>query len=148
MNNRTRLCVLGGMAAVAAIIGFVIIAAWGGRGDAGVEARTDAGSLLHPRVVEEAHSGYVLAELYQDVHLDVESGVYYEDGVLLGRYWNHEPTPRPAPWTSPSPTSTAATKCRNRHQHPRPWMWSPPIPTPLANWRVSTPPTQPPRRRP
>ncbi len=90
MNNRTGLYVLGGMAAVAAIMIFVIAAAWGSGIDA--ESAMDAGSLLHPRVVEEARPGYVLAELYQDVHLDVESGVYDQDGELLSRYWNHEPT--------------------------------------------------------
>lgn len=60
MNNRAGLYVLG---AVAAIISFVIVAAWRSGTDAGAEARTYAGSLLHPSVVEEARSGYVLAEL-------------------------------------------------------------------------------------
>ena len=65
MNNRTGLYVLGGTAAVAAMFTKPMIAARETEGDTGAEARTDASSLLHTRVVEEAPSGYVLAEVYR-----------------------------------------------------------------------------------
>ena len=64
MNNRTGLYVLSGTAAVAAMFTKPMIAARETGGDTGAEARTDASSLLHTRVVEEAPSGYVLAEVY------------------------------------------------------------------------------------
>ena len=51
----------------------------------------ETGSFLQPQVQREARTGYVIAELYQDVHLDVASGVYDPSGALLDRYWRHDP---------------------------------------------------------
>ena len=91
MINRNAICIVGAMAAAAAIIGIAMLAAWTFRADAGDSHTEAAGSLLRPRVIQDAVTGYVIAELYQDVHLDVESGVYGEDGALQGHHWSHDP---------------------------------------------------------
>ena len=36
----------------------------------------ETGSPFQPRVYDAARTGYVIAELYQDVAMDVRSGVY------------------------------------------------------------------------
>ncbi len=90
MINRTTVYIVGAMAAVAAIIAVVMLAAWGFQADAGDDAADDDGSLLNPRVHSTARVGYIIAELYQDVRLDIESGVYDEHGVLQGRHWTHD----------------------------------------------------------
>ena len=48
----------------------------------------DTGSFLHPQMMREDR-GYVIAGLYQDVHMNVASGIYDQDGALLDRYWIH-----------------------------------------------------------
>ena len=53
----------------------------------GLERET--GTPLAPRVYRDASAGYVIAELYQDVGMDVRSGTYDRDGALLDGYWNH-----------------------------------------------------------
>ena len=71
------------------LIALAVLVAWSlrtGTVDGSVEP---PGSLLHPQVRQEARTGYVIAELYQDGRLDVESGVYDEDGALRGSYWTH-----------------------------------------------------------
>lgn len=90
MINRNAIYIMGAMAAVAAIIGFVILIALVFRADAGDVATAAAGSLLHPQVMREVPEGYVIAELYQDVSLDVASGVYDDDGILAASHWTHE----------------------------------------------------------
>lgn len=90
MTNRNNLAILGAMAAVAVIIGLVIAAAWGFNSGTAADAKASTGSPLHPSVIQEARPGYVLAELYQDVSLDVASGVYDSDATLLGLYWDHD----------------------------------------------------------
>ena len=88
MNPR-QIILLGGMAATVAIIALLTVAAWGFRSDAAGETSEVNGSLLHPQVRQEARTGYVIAELYQDGRLDVASGVYDRDGALRGSHWTH-----------------------------------------------------------
>ena len=88
MNPR-QIILLGGMAATVAIIALLTVAAWGFRSDAAGETSEVNGSLLHPQVRQEARTGYVIAELYQDGRLDLESGVYDGDGALRGSHWTH-----------------------------------------------------------
>ena len=88
MNNRIGILITGA-AAVVVLIALAVLVAWSLRTetvDGGVEP---PGSLLHPQVRQEARTGYVVAELYQDGRLDVESGVYDEDGTLRGSHWTH-----------------------------------------------------------
>ena len=75
--------------AVVVLIALAVLVAWSlrtGTVDGSVEP---PGSLLHSQVRQEARTGYVIAEPYQDGRLDVESGVYDEDGALRGSYWTH-----------------------------------------------------------
>ena len=89
MNNRIAILVVSGAAVfllIAVLIVFYV---------ADSVARADVpppqnGSLLHPLVQREARPGYVIAELYQDVAMDVASGIYDQEGILQGRYWNHD----------------------------------------------------------
>ena len=90
MTNRTATYVIGGMAAAVAIILLVMLAAWSFRGDGDAGSIEANGSFLHPQVRQEARAGYVIAELYQDVRLDVQSGVYDRDGALRGSHWTHD----------------------------------------------------------
>ena len=48
----------------------------------------DTGSFLHPQMMREDR-GYVIAGFYQDVHMNVASGIYDQDSALLDRYWIH-----------------------------------------------------------
>lgn len=90
VNNRTAILLVSA-AAVVALIALVVVVYAAGT-SAGQPARiSDSGSLLQPRVVREDRPGYVIAELYQDVSLDVRSGVYDQDGTLRDRYWSHDP---------------------------------------------------------
>ena len=130
MNNRIGILIIGG-AAVVVLILLATLVAWSLRanGSASVVDSLDreTGSPFAPRVVSGARAGYVIAELYQDVGLDVRSGTYDQDGALLDRYWSHDadtqtcsldlvladqhgrdeiaPTATPRP---PEPTSTPA----------------------------------------
>ena len=122
MNNRTAAYVLGAMAAAAAIIAFVVLFAWSFRAQAGEDVPLQNGSLLHPQVQRDARDGYVIAELYQDVRLDIESGVYNDHGVLQGHHWTHDDVrqtctidlvlavqrgmDQPSPTATPRPTHT------------------------------------------
>ena len=90
MINRNTIYVVGAMVAVAAIVAGVLLAAWSFRADDGAGESQHSGTMLHPRVQRDARNGYVIAELYQDVHLDVASGVYDEDGVLRAHHWTHD----------------------------------------------------------
>ena len=57
--------------------------------------------------------GYVIAGFYQDVHMNVASGIYDQDGALLDRYWIHSgpltsvSAPAPTVATAATPTSLA-----------------------------------------
>ncbi len=72
----------------------------------------DTGSFLHPQMMREDR-GYVIAGLYQDVHMNVASGIYDQDGALLDRYWIHSgpltsvSAPAPTVATAATPTSLA-----------------------------------------
>ena len=90
MSTRTSILLTSAGAALTLIL-LVTAGAWILRGDASEATRyPDNGSLLHPQVMREDRSGYVIAELYQDAHLDIQSGVYAGDGSLQDRYWNHD----------------------------------------------------------
>ena len=89
MNNRIGILTTGA-AAVVVLIALAVLVAWSlrtGTVDGSVEP---PGSLLHPQVRQEARTGYVIAELYQDVAQDVASGVYDRDGALRGSHWTHD----------------------------------------------------------
>lgn len=89
MNTRTAILITSGVA-VAALIALVVVVYAAGTSADETSSIAEHGSLLHPKVQREARDGYVIAELYQDVHLDIESGVYDENGVLLARHWTHD----------------------------------------------------------
>ena len=124
MNNRTAAYVIGAMAAAAAIIAFVMLFAWSFRADADATI-DDVPSLLNPQIQRDARDGYVIAELYQDVRLDIKSRVYDEHGVLMGHHWTHDPArqscgvylvlavqrgiDQPAPTATPRPPDLTAT---------------------------------------
>ena len=92
MNNRIGILITGA-AAVVVLILLATLVAWGLRANGsasnvdGLDRET--GSRFAPRVYDEARTGYVIAELYQDVGMDVRSGRYDQDGILLDRYWSH-----------------------------------------------------------
>ena len=92
MNNRISILITGA-AAVVVLILLATLVAWGLRASgsasdvAGLDRET--GSPFAPRVYDEASAGYVIAELYQDVGMDVRSGAYDQDGALLDRYWSY-----------------------------------------------------------
>ena len=90
MNSRISILLISG-AAVIVLIALVIVVFVSGSSADQRPASAEKGSLLDPEVRRDARDGYVIAELYQDVHLDVASGVYDEDGVLLGHHWTHDP---------------------------------------------------------
>ena len=91
MNRQIGILVVAGAAAVVMILLVALVAWASGGNDANSELSSPVnGSFLHPLVQREDRAGYVLAELYQDVHLDVVSNVYDGDGVLGARYWRHE----------------------------------------------------------
>ena len=167
MINRNTIYIMGAMAAIAVIIGFVVLVALAYRADAGEAIDEAAGSLLHPQVMREAPEGYVIAELYQDVHLDVASGVYDEDGIFVGSHWNHEaltqtctvdlvlavqegmdqaaPTATPRPTHTPLPTD--APRNPEEYQVVERTVETDDgagvalalLPTPRASWPTSTP---------
>ena len=93
MNNRIGILITGAVAVVV-LIALAVLVAWSLRanGSASVVDGLDRarGSSFLPRVYDEARPGYVIAELYQDVSMDVASGVYDQDGALHGRYWTHD----------------------------------------------------------
>ena len=67
------------MAVVVLIVLVVLVALSSlGNGPASVVDGLDreTGSPFQPRVYDAARTGYVIAELYQDVAMDVRSGVY------------------------------------------------------------------------
>ena len=88
MNNRIGILITGA-AAVVVLIALAVLVAWSLRTETVDGSVEPPGSLLHPQVRQEARTGYVIAELYQDGRLDVESGVYDEDGALRGSHWTH-----------------------------------------------------------
>ena len=132
--------------------------------DGGVEP---PGSLLHPQVRQEAPPGYVIAELYQDGRLDLESGVYDGDGTLRGSHWTHHdvrqtcsldlvlavqegrdqasPTATPRPTHTPSPTDPPrnpeeyAVVERTIDTDNGASIAVALLPTPRAGWPASTP---------
>ena len=93
MNSRTAILLLSGAAALA-LIAFVSLVYFAGASDGPGPTVRANGAFLHPQVVREDRPGYVIAELYQDVHLDVASGFYDRDGALHDRYWNHDQASR------------------------------------------------------
>ena len=90
MINRNTIYIVGAMVAVAAIVAGILLAAWSFRVDAGDGQSQHSGTMLHPQVQRDARNGYVIAELYQDAHLDIRSGVYDEDGVLQAHHWTYD----------------------------------------------------------
>ena len=168
MNNRNTAYVIGAMAAAAAIIGLVMLAAWGIRADAaGDEDPPDNGTFLHPQVQRDARDGYVIAELYQDIRLDVHSGVYDDDGVLRGHHWSHDdlrqtcsidlvlavqqgmdqPSPTATPMPTHTPLPTDAPRNPERYEIVERTVETGNgagvalalLPTPRAQWPTSTP---------
>ena len=89
MNSRTAILITSGVA-VAALIALVVAVYAAGTSADQTSSIAESGSLLHPQHQTEARNGYVIAELYQDVRLDIQSGVYGEDGVLLTHHWTHD----------------------------------------------------------
>ena len=89
MNSRTAILITSGVA-VAALIALVVVVYAAGTSADQTSSIAESGSLLHPQHQTEARNGYVIAELYQDVRLDIQSGVYGEDGVLLSHHWTHD----------------------------------------------------------
>ena len=89
MNSRTAILITSGVA-VAALIALVVVVYAAGTSAGEPSNIANNGSLLHPQYQTEARNGYVIAELYQDVGLDIQSGVYGEDGVLLSHHWTHD----------------------------------------------------------
>ena len=88
MNNRIGILITGA-AAVVALIALAVLVAWSLRTETVDGSVEPSGSLLHPQVRQDAPPGYVIAELYQDGRLDLESGVYDGDGTLRGSHWTH-----------------------------------------------------------
>ena len=88
MNNRIGLIVLGVAAALILLAVVTAIYVVGRNSEAAV-APPENGSFLHPQVMREDLPGYIIAELYQDVGMDVRSGVYDQEGNLLDRYWSY-----------------------------------------------------------
>ena len=88
MNNRIGILITGA-AAVVVLIALAVLVAWSLRTETVDGSVEPPGSLLHPQVRQEARTGYVIAELYQDGRLDLESGVYDGDGTLRGSHWTH-----------------------------------------------------------
>ena len=88
MNNRIAV-ILVGAAAVVVLIALAVLVAGSLRTETVDGSVAPPGSLLHPQVRQDAPPGYVIAELYQDGRLDLESGVYDEDGTLRGSHWTH-----------------------------------------------------------
>ena len=88
MNDRIGILITGA-AAVVVLIALAVLVAWSLRIEAVDGSVEPPGSLLHPQVRQDAPPGYVIAELYQDGRLDLESGVYDEDGALRGSHWTH-----------------------------------------------------------
>ncbi len=91
MNRQAYILLAAGGAAVVMIL-LVALFAWvSGGTDAAADLASPAnGSLLHPLVQREDRPGYVLAELYQDVHRDVDSHFYDADGVLGSQFWAYD----------------------------------------------------------
>ena len=89
MNNPATIVITAIVVVIVVIAIVVVIYAAGGTA-AQDTAPPEPGSLLHPQVQQEARTGYVIAELYQDVHLDVDSWVYDPSGVLRGNHWTHD----------------------------------------------------------
>ena len=89
MNSRTAILITSGVA-VAALIALVVVVYAAGTSAGEPSTTDDDGSLLHPQHQAEARHGYVIAELYQDIRLDMESGVYDRNGVLQGHHWTHD----------------------------------------------------------
>ena len=126
MNNRIGILITGA-AAVVVLILLATLVAWGLRANGsasnvdGLDRET--GSPFAPRVYDEARTGYVIAELYQDVGMDVRSRAYDQDGALLDRHWSHDAATQTcsldlvladqhgrdeiAPTVTPEPTATA-----------------------------------------
>lgn len=93
MNRQIGILIVAGAAAVVMILLVALVAWASGGNDANAELSSPVnGSLLHPMVQREDRKGYVLAELYQDVHRDVASHFYDSDGVLGSQYWRHDET--------------------------------------------------------
>ena len=89
MNSRTAILITSGVA-VAALIALVVVVYAAGTSAGELSTADENGSLLDPHVQREARDGYVIAELYQDVRLDMQSGVYDRNGVLQIHHWTHD----------------------------------------------------------
>ena len=88
MNDRIGILITGA-AAVVVLIALAVLVAGSLRTETVDDSVAPPGSLLHPQVRQEARTGYVIAELYQDGRRDVESGVYDRDGALRDSHWTH-----------------------------------------------------------
>ena len=89
MNNRYSILLISAAAALAIIV-LVVVVYLAGPSDDAPAAAAESGSLLRPHVQRDARDRYVIAELYQDIRLDIRSGVYDDDGMLLGHHWSHD----------------------------------------------------------
>lgn len=166
MNNRIGILITGA-AAVVVLIALAVLVAWSLRTETVDGSVEPPGSLLHPQVRQEAPPGYVIAELYQDGRLDVESGVYDEDGALRGSHWTHHdvrqtcsldlvlavqegrdqasPTATPRPTHTPLPTDPPwnpeeyAVVERTIDTDQGAGIAVALLPTPRAGWPASTP---------
>ncbi len=166
MNNRIAV-ILVGAAAVVVLIALAVLVAWSLRTETVDGSVAPPGSLLHPQVRQEARTGYVIAELYQDGRLDLESGVYDGDGALRGSHWTHHdvrqtcsldlalavqegrdqasPTATPRPTHTPLPTDPPrnpeeyAVVERTIDTDQGAGIAVALLPTPRAGWPASTP---------
>ena len=78
-------------AAGGAAVLVLLAISWSLRPNAAVDVTRQAGgSLLHPDMVRDAPTGYILAELYQDVRMDIQSAAYDEDGILQDSSWSYD----------------------------------------------------------
>ena len=166
MNDRIGILITGA-AAVVVLIALAVLVAWSLRTETVDGSVAPPGSLLHPQVRQEAPPGYVIAELYQDGRLDLESGVYDGDGALRGSHWTHHdvrqtcsvdlalavqegrdqapPTATPRPTHTPLPTDPPrnpeeyAVVERTIDTDQGAGIAVALLPTPRAGWPASTP---------
>lgn len=166
MNSRTAILITSGVA-VAALIALAVVVYAAGTSAGEPSNMANNGSLLHPRLQRDARDGYVIAELYQDVGLDIRSGVYGEDGLLQSHHWTHDDVrqscgidlvlavqqgidqapPAPAPQPTHTPLPTDAPRNPEEYQVVERTVETDNgagvalalVPTPRADWPTSTP---------